>query len=286
MRVYIADDLPDIRHAARRILIDAGHHVRTFESADDALDAIRAQAPDLLLSDVCMPGQLDGVELAELLSVELPSLPVIIMSSEQTMLDRARSIPTIRRLILKPVTRAEVLAGVAAATAPGVGGPTAAASGGAAADIARVLDQATEIAARTSHPHVGPEHLALMALDGPDGFKAVASRAGVDPSKLAKVLANCCPDTDDVGNAEATDSTISVLARAAQLARLEGSQRIRSGHLVVALLQEPNAILWIGLTALGLRPQRVAAYVGGSLRLMLEPSLDELPTVTPPRRIH
>ena len=286
MDVYIADDLPHIRHAARRILLDAGHRVRTFESADAALRAIRLQAPDVLLSDVCMPGELDGVELAELLAVELPALPVIIMSSEQAMLDRACSIPSVRRLILKPITRTEVLAGVAAAAGTRILQTTAAPSSGAVADIARVLSLATEIAARTSHPHVGPEHVALVAIDGPDGLRAIATRADVNPSRLAKVLEDCCPDHEAAGKAEATEETFSLLARAAQLARLEGSGQIRSRHLVLALLHDPTATPWVGLAALGLRPQRVAAVVGGSLRSMLEPRWDELPSVTLPRRIH
>jgi ATP-dependent Clp protease ATP-binding subunit ClpA len=163
---------------------------------------------------------------------------------------------------------------------------TVAASGGVAADRVRVLDRATEIAARTSHPHVGLEHVAMVALEGPDGLRAIAARAGVSPSRLATVLAECCPDPDGIGHPDATDATLSVLARAGQLAHLDGSTRIGSRHLVAALVHESAATLWIGLAAVDLPRLRVAVFMGGNPHALLGPEWDELPALRAPRRIH
>jgi PAS domain S-box-containing protein len=61
-RVLVVDDNADLRDYMRRILSQAGHEVAVAVDGQDALEAARAHAPDLIVSDVMMP-RLDGFGL-------------------------------------------------------------------------------------------------------------------------------------------------------------------------------------------------------------------------------
>ena len=54
-RVLVADDNADMREYLARLLRSAGFRVTTVSDGLAALDAIRAGAPDLVISDVMMP---------------------------------------------------------------------------------------------------------------------------------------------------------------------------------------------------------------------------------------
>ena len=54
---------------------------------------------------------------------------------------------------------------------------------------------AAEEARRTRHPHIGSEHLALLALGGPDGIEAMANEAGLDATVIRAALEGCCEAT-------------------------------------------------------------------------------------------
>ena len=95
------------------------------------------------------------------------------------------------------------------------------------------------------------------------------------------MLEGSCPGGDGIDDTEATEATFTMLARAAQLAHLDGSRRIRLRHILVALVHEPTVAPWAGLSAVGLRPERVAAYMGGNVRSLLEQSFGELARGSP-----
>ena len=80
-RVWIVDDDRAVRFVLATALREAGYAVDGFENARDALDALRSRgAPDLLFTDVRMPGE-DGLALLERLKAAAPQLPVIVMSA-------------------------------------------------------------------------------------------------------------------------------------------------------------------------------------------------------------
>jgi DNA-binding NtrC family response regulator len=62
-------------------LRDHGDHVIEACSADEALIVLDSAMPDLIISDVRMPGSLDGMGLLSIVRKSLPSLPVIITSA-------------------------------------------------------------------------------------------------------------------------------------------------------------------------------------------------------------
>jgi signal transduction histidine kinase/ActR/RegA family two-component response regulator len=70
VRVLVVDDEQDSREIVRRLLNELDASVEIAASADEALSAVKQRPPDVLLSDIGMPGK-DGYDLAH----ELRSLP-------------------------------------------------------------------------------------------------------------------------------------------------------------------------------------------------------------------
>jgi PAS domain S-box-containing protein len=62
LHVLVVDDAPDARALVSHLLTDCGCTVSTAASVDEAMAAFRQQRPDILLSDVGMPGR-DGYDL-------------------------------------------------------------------------------------------------------------------------------------------------------------------------------------------------------------------------------
>jgi two-component system nitrogen regulation response regulator GlnG len=62
LEVWVVDDDASIRWVLERALRQAGMEPRSFDHADAALAALRAHRPDVLLTDVRMPGT-EGLRL-------------------------------------------------------------------------------------------------------------------------------------------------------------------------------------------------------------------------------
>jgi two-component system nitrogen regulation response regulator NtrX len=79
--VLVVDDEADIRDLVAGILSDEGYSVRTAASSEEALAAIRARKPALLILDIWMAGGgMDGLELLDIMKSLDPDLPVIMIS--------------------------------------------------------------------------------------------------------------------------------------------------------------------------------------------------------------
>src|SRR5271154_6187021 len=79
--VLIVDDEPDIRELVAGILSDEGYSVRTAADSNEALAAIRARRPSLLVLDIWMQGAgIDGLELLDLVKELDADLPVVMIS--------------------------------------------------------------------------------------------------------------------------------------------------------------------------------------------------------------
>ena len=81
-RILVADDNADMREYLARMLRTAGYQVTAVTDGQAALDAIRADVPDLVLADVMMP-RLDGLELVGALRADsrTASVPVVLLSA-------------------------------------------------------------------------------------------------------------------------------------------------------------------------------------------------------------
>ncbi|BDG73005.1 ATP-binding protein [Roseomonas fluvialis] len=80
-RVLLVEDEAPLRILTRRALVGAGHEVHAAEDAEAALAAVDdGFTPDVLVTDVTMPGEMDGIGLAETLRGRLPGLRVVLVS--------------------------------------------------------------------------------------------------------------------------------------------------------------------------------------------------------------
>ena len=84
LQVWIVDDDASIRWVLERALQGGGLVPRCFDSAETALEALRGEAPDVLLTDIRMPGQ-SGLELLRKIRATRPRLPVIVMTAQSDL---------------------------------------------------------------------------------------------------------------------------------------------------------------------------------------------------------
>jgi two-component system nitrogen regulation response regulator GlnG len=82
--VWVVDDDASIRWVLERALKQAGLETRAFEQADAALAALRQGAPDVLVTDIRMPGR-SGLEMLEEVRARWPRLPVIVMTAHSDL---------------------------------------------------------------------------------------------------------------------------------------------------------------------------------------------------------
>lgn len=84
--ILIVDDEADIRLLLAGILGDEGYDTREAADADQALEALRARRPSLVILDIWLQNsRLDGLELLKVIVREHPGLPVVMISGHGTI---------------------------------------------------------------------------------------------------------------------------------------------------------------------------------------------------------
>jgi DNA-binding NtrC family response regulator len=78
-RVLVVDDLPFVRQALSEWLRSRRFHVLEAEDGRQALERIRRDAPDIVISDMIMPG-MDGLELLKKARAFKADLPFLIVT--------------------------------------------------------------------------------------------------------------------------------------------------------------------------------------------------------------
>ena len=84
LSVWVVDDDESIRWVLEKSLKREGMKVETFPGAAELLDALSDSVPDVLISDIRMPG-VNGLELMERVRKSKPELPVIIMTAHSDL---------------------------------------------------------------------------------------------------------------------------------------------------------------------------------------------------------
>ncbi|HTM59278.1 MAG TPA: nitrogen regulation protein NR(I) [Burkholderiales bacterium] len=79
-QVWIVDDDRSIRWVIEKALTREGIAFNSFSSAQDALNALASGAPEVLVSDIRMPGP-SGLELLNAVKQRHPAVPVIVMTA-------------------------------------------------------------------------------------------------------------------------------------------------------------------------------------------------------------
>ena len=114
LRVLVVDDEPDARNLLRHLLEECSAEVLLASSVDEAIVAARRSLPDVILSDIGMPGR-DGYELIAALRQDGISVPAAAVTAFVRAEDRARALSAgFQTHISKPFEPDELLATVAA----------------------------------------------------------------------------------------------------------------------------------------------------------------------------
>ena len=82
--VWVVDDDQSVRWVLEKALRQADMCPRSFERGEHLLDAIEKETPDVLITDVRMPG-MDGLALLDRLSRICPDLPVIVVTAHSDL---------------------------------------------------------------------------------------------------------------------------------------------------------------------------------------------------------
>lgn len=109
-RILIVDDEENVRHYLQLLLKREGYCIEVAPHADDAIKKINSFDPDLLLCDVRMPGDMDGLDLLDLLQQRAERCEVIMMSAYGS---RDLALKAVQRgaydYISKPIDREDLI---------------------------------------------------------------------------------------------------------------------------------------------------------------------------------
>ncbi|MGD8589811.1 MAG: nitrogen regulation protein NR(I) [Chromatiales bacterium] len=83
-RVWVIDDDRSIRWVLEKTLQKAEMDVTCFESAERVISSLEREQPDVVVSDIRMPG-MNGLKLLEMINARFPDLPVIIMTAHSDL---------------------------------------------------------------------------------------------------------------------------------------------------------------------------------------------------------
>src|SRR2546421_6807798 len=84
--ILIVDDETDIRMLIGGVLRDEGYATREASDSGEALAAMQARQPTLVILDIWLQGsELDGIEILRRLRSEMPTVPVVMISGHGTI---------------------------------------------------------------------------------------------------------------------------------------------------------------------------------------------------------
>jgi two-component system, NtrC family, nitrogen regulation response regulator NtrX len=112
----LVDDEPNIRRMVGALLTSEGYEVRDAADGAAGLAQARLGEPDVVLLDLMMPGELDGLATLAKLREQFPELPVVMMSGRAGLADAVRATKLGAFTFLeKPLTPEGVLLALASA---------------------------------------------------------------------------------------------------------------------------------------------------------------------------
>lgn len=129
LSVLVADDEEDIRVLLEAWLAEERHSMMTVGHAGEAVTAMAQRKFDLVITDVLMPHG-DGLELIHALKREQPGARILAISGggrylvTDDCLRMARGLGA-HAMLMKPFSKAQLLAGMAQALAPEAGADSA-----------------------------------------------------------------------------------------------------------------------------------------------------------------
>lgn len=104
--ILVADDKASSRELIRTVLENAGHSVIEAVDGLQALDEVRAQAPNLIILDIHMPG-MDGIGVIRELQSDprFTAIPILALTASAMPQDRERALKAgVTSYMTKPVS--------------------------------------------------------------------------------------------------------------------------------------------------------------------------------------
>ena len=96
--ILVVEDEPLIRTVLGDALRHAGYSVVELSEAKDALGHLsEGGAADLVITDLKMPGAIDGLDLVEWLQTALPAVPVIVTTGYHHLRSQVHAVPVFEK---------------------------------------------------------------------------------------------------------------------------------------------------------------------------------------------
>src|SRR6266436_9583818 len=113
-RILVVDDEPSIQRILRRNLAISGYEVLVAETGEQALEMVRINQPDLILLDLWLPGEIDGIEVCTQVR-QWSQVPIIILSARTDEKQKVQALDLgADDYLTKPFNSEELLARVRA----------------------------------------------------------------------------------------------------------------------------------------------------------------------------
>ena len=111
MCVLVVEDEFLIRLILVEELRDAGYEVKEAETAQGALELLETLDPALsvLVTDIHMPGDKTGLDLAAYVRGHMPKVPIIFTTGRPDVLASVRQLDARQMLVRKPYEPAEII---------------------------------------------------------------------------------------------------------------------------------------------------------------------------------
>jgi len=89
--VLLVEDNPDVATASTGLLEQLGYSVRWVSDAETALKELDRDGIDLVVTDIVMPGKIDGLGLARAIQQKRPGLPILLATGYSEAAQNART---------------------------------------------------------------------------------------------------------------------------------------------------------------------------------------------------
>lgn len=92
--ILVVDDNFDVRRLLKKVLEVAGYDVSEAVDGEDALRSVEGRVPDLILMDIRLPGQLNGLETTGRLKddARLQRVPIVALTASVLERDRQQAL--------------------------------------------------------------------------------------------------------------------------------------------------------------------------------------------------
>ncbi|MBN9042418.1 MAG: two-component system response regulator [Rhizobiales bacterium 62-47] len=107
MKVLVVEDELILLIYVQDALERAGHEVFTASSADQAIKILDRHPIEILMTDIDLPGSMDGLKLAAAVRDRWPPVNIVVMSGNQT--PAADEMPARARFLSKPALSGNIL---------------------------------------------------------------------------------------------------------------------------------------------------------------------------------